>query len=252
LLDDEIYVNIDFTLPYLYLPPKTCDLMASLFNLELDNTTNLYLAGNNTDAQYKGESPRFTFDFGDSANGAQRVSVVLPYAALDLHASWPLYNDTRRYFPIRRGSPAQYTLGRAFMQEAYLIADFERGSFSLHQAAFPASNEQNIVAISAKDAENADRGRDLSKGSIAGIVTGSAVFLALVVVLAVMLYCPWKRGRAAKRQKEEDWSSSEDTQTVTELPENKIMRSQLMSTEVLELQVSQGRDRDGSVRTELE
>ncbi|KAJ4311054.1 hypothetical protein N0V94_008140 [Neodidymelliopsis sp. IMI 364377] len=114
LLDDDIYVNLDFTLPYLYLPPKTCDLIASLFDLEFDNTTNLYLAGNNKDAQFKGEPPRFTFDFGDSTNGAQRVSVVLPYAALDLHASWPLYNDTRRYFPIRRGSAAQYTLAGEF------------------------------------------------------------------------------------------------------------------------------------------
>ena len=40
------------------------------------------------------------------------------------------------------------------MQEAYVIVDFEQGNFSLHQAAFLASNGQKIVSIPAKDAHH--------------------------------------------------------------------------------------------------
>lgn len=253
LLEEETYVNLDFTMPHLLLPKETCDLFASRFQLTYDNTTDLYLINDATHSELIARNPHLTFTFGDLADPAGSVDIILPYAAFDLQASWPTYNDTKRYFPIRRANDSsQYTLGRAFMQEAYIIVDYERGNFSLHQAAFPASNEQKIVAISSKDAPAAQGKHGLSQASIAGIVTGSTVFVALMIVLAILMYRRRKRSHTSDQPKFEHWNSNDGTQPMTELPDNKLMRYQLMSSEVLELQVSGEQEVDSKAKFELE
>ena len=78
-------------------------------------------------------NPSVTFTLrqaaGTTASGT--VEVALPYDAFDLRASPPYQtiNETSKYFPFRRGSnDTQWTLGRTFLQEAYLIVDWERSS----------------------------------------------------------------------------------------------------------------------------
>lgn len=256
IVQGETYVNLDFTMPYLWLPGDTCDRIASFFKLHYDNTTELYLVDDDTHAELLARNPSFTFAFGNSPSLSDTVSIDLPYAAFDLQASWPLYNDTKNYFPIRRAAnESQYTLGRAFMQEAYLIVDFERGNFSLHQAAFPASNERNIISISAKDTQDHEGTGGLSKASLAGIITGSTFFAVLLITLVALLF--YRRRRRRRQARIEDkprlelWGSSKDTQETAELPGNTVMRSQLMSTEVLELQVSKDDEIESKMRSEL-
>ena len=252
ILQKETYVNLDFTMPYLWLPGDTCDRIASLFKLRYDNTTKLYLVDDNAHKELMTQNPRFSFAFGDSPSLADTVSIDMPYAAFDLQASWPIYNDTKNYFPIRRAAnESQYTLGRAFMQEAYIIADFERGNFSLHQAAFPKSNEQKIVSISAKNAETHQKTSSLSKDSVAGIIVGSTVFAALLIVLATLLFYGQRRSRPANQPKPEKWDRCKETKDNCELPENEVTRSQLMGTEVQELQWSREEEIDGTPRSEL-
>ena len=251
LLQDEIYVTIDFTLPYLWLPGNVCDRIAASFRLHYDNTTDLYLVDDDDHKDLVDRNPSFTFSFSSSGNTLDTLNIDLPYAAFDLQASWPTYNDTKNYFPIRRAANAtQYTLGRAFMQEAYMIVDFERGNFSLHQAAFPASNAQKIVRIPPKDAPIHEDEDFLSKDSIAGIATGSVVFTALLILLVTLLV----RRRRLRTQIQgvsnlKDVSSSEEE--INELAEAGAKREQLMSSEVLELQWSHEAELEGRARCEL-
>ncbi|KAF3051201.1 hypothetical protein E8E11_003054 [Didymella keratinophila] len=213
VLQEETYVNLDFTLPYLWLPESVCDRIADLFKLKFDNTTGLYLMDNDVHAETVAQNPSFT---------------------------------------RRAANATQYTLGRAFMQEAYMIVDFEHGNFSLHQAAFPASNAQNIVAIPAKDAQVRKEQNGLSKGSIAGIATGSVIFAAPLIILTTLLV----RRRRLRTQTQsvsnvEEVSSSEKEEETNELAEAGAKREQLMSSEVLELQWSNEVEIDGKARCEL-
>jgi len=60
-----------------------------------------------------------TFAIGDTTIGGPTVQIVLPYASFDLEAKLPFALDTMRYFPLQRAvNETQYTLGRAFLQEA--------------------------------------------------------------------------------------------------------------------------------------
>ena len=193
-----------------------------------------------------------SFEFGDAATSAPRVGIDLPYAAFDLEASWPLFNTSQRYFPIRRAnSSSQYTLGRAFMQEAYLIVDYERRNFSIHQAVFSTSSEQKIVAIPSEDTSLNPRSHVLNRASIAGIITGVLVFCILLVLLSSWLYRRRKIRSGGNVPQLTPSSGSRETQETYEL-QGAAKRSFLMSNEVLELQMSREKELDGKVRNELE
>lgn len=252
ILQEETYVNLDFTLPYLWLPRETCDRVATFFRLTYDNTSGLYFVDDETHTELLARKPVLSFEFGDAATSAPRVGIDLPYAAFDLEASWPLLNTTRRYFPIRQANTSsQYTLGRAFMQEAYIVVDYERRNFSLHQAVFPTSSEQKIIAIASKNASMEIGSRTLSRASIAGIVTGVTILSVFSVLLASWYYRRRKRQYIVEEPHLNHLSGSEETQETTELPADETKGYILMSNEVLELRVSRDDELDGRPRSEL-
>jgi hypothetical protein len=182
------YVQIDTTVPHLWLPASTCDHIATAFSLNYDNSTDLYLVNDTVHAELQKRNPTITIGLGVTADPGQRVNVVLPYGAFDLQASDPIYlNGTRNYFPIRRAyNESMYTLGRTFLQEAYIKVDYERGNFSVHQALFPATNEkQQILPIISPGLEPpnpaTEGGHRFSRGAITGIVIGSVVLCSIIV-----------------------------------------------------------------------
>jgi hypothetical protein len=64
-------------------------------------------------------NPSITFKLGYEIYGGQSINIVLPYAAFNLQASYPIYSNATNYFPIRRASnDTQYVIGRTFLQEA--------------------------------------------------------------------------------------------------------------------------------------
>lgn len=64
-------------------------------------------------------NPSLKFTLGDSESGPT-VDIVLPYASFDLLARFPFVPNDTRFFPLLRAeNQSQYTLGRAFFQEAY-------------------------------------------------------------------------------------------------------------------------------------
>jgi hypothetical protein len=57
LLRNKVYVNLDYTTPYLWLPADTCDRIASQFNLSYDASKSLYLVGDNSHAELVASNP---------------------------------------------------------------------------------------------------------------------------------------------------------------------------------------------------
>ncbi|KAF1842153.1 acid protease [Cucurbitaria berberidis CBS 394.84] len=172
--DGPAYSLIDFAESQIWLPVSACDAFARAFNLTYDNSTDLYVVDSHTHALLIERNPSITFGLGQTANPGERINIVLPYSAFDQQASYPIYQNTTNYFPIRRAqNETQYTLGRTFFQEAYIRVDYERNNFSVHQALFPATNErQQIVPIWSPGLENAATGArakliNTSKGAVA-------------------------------------------------------------------------------------
>ena len=120
LLPSPILTFIDSTLPYIYLPPEACQLFENVFGLVWNDTLLQYLVNDTLHESLLAQNPAFTFKIGDTINGGPTVDIVLPYASFDLIAEYPLVYDTTRYFPIQPGNDTQYTLGRTFLQEAYV------------------------------------------------------------------------------------------------------------------------------------
>jgi len=200
-MSSEILSLIDSTVPQIWLPRPVCDSFEQAFGLTYDPTTDLYLVNDKTHNQLLGLNPSITFALGNTNNPANMTNIVFPYAAFDLQATYPIYSNSTRYFPIRRAANnTQYTLGRTFLQEAYVIADYERSNFSVHQALFQSPMPaQNIVAIPAVGAvSNTTIAHTnhtlLSTGAIAGIVVGGIIAIILLIALG-LCYFRFRRRR---------------------------------------------------------
>jgi hypothetical protein len=198
LLSSPILAFLDSTVPYIYLPTSACTLFEDAFGLVWNDTAQLYLVNTTQHALLQAQNPNVTFTIGSNYTSS-KVNITLPYAAFDLTASYPLVSSTSRYFPLRRANDStQYTLGRTFFQEAYVIADFERKNFSVSQCKWVQA-PQNIVAI-LPPADSVlgptSQHKSLSKGGIAGIAVG----VALIALGAVLLWFLWWKPRQRKRK----------------------------------------------------
>jgi hypothetical protein len=115
--------------------------------------------------------------------------------------------DKRPYFPLRRAANgSQYTLGRAFLQEVYLSADWERDVVNISQAVFNSpSLPQVIVSIEPVNktiqsgSSPAQSSKALSIGITAGVAVG-AIVLSFVLV-GNAWWCHNRRKRAKKEAK---------------------------------------------------
>lgn len=134
LSNSSISALIDSTLPYFCLPLSVCEAFENAFGIQWDNEVQAYLVNDSLHTAMQAQNATVTFSLDGSVNGDQSVNISLPYAAFDLTASYSLLTNSSRYFPLMRATnESQYTLGRTFLQEAYVIADYERRNFSLSQ-----------------------------------------------------------------------------------------------------------------------
>ena len=119
LLSEPIDIFIDSTDPNLWLPEKACEAFEKAFGLTLDDASGLYLVNESHHTQLLDSDAQVTFRLSDVTDGGETVRIVLPYAAFDLKAEYPLVRDSSYYFPLKRAAnESQYTLGRTFLQEA--------------------------------------------------------------------------------------------------------------------------------------
>lgn len=196
---------------HIWLPEDVCERFAKSFGLTYDNMTDLYVINDTMHRQMIELDPSVTISLGETSDPTKHVNIVLPYGAFDVQASYPYYKDAMNYFPLRRGkNETQYTLGRAVLQEMYVIADYSRGEFRVHQALFPGTNEkQQITPIYVPGEEpqsdptpngtangtttsppsTASTRHEISAGAIGGIVVGSVAGLGLLGFLVIFLLC---------------------------------------------------------------
>lgn len=217
LLTESIPVFINSLVSHMWLPIDVCRRFEEAFNLTWDKAAQLYLIDDEAHTRLSKLNPTLTLTLGhaDSTDPDSTVDITLPYGAFDLSGSPPFVDPPSKYFPLKRAERAnQYTLGRVFLQGAYVIADYERQNFTVSQALFPdASNESNsaalvgIAPLLASNESNATtpvgssppespRSGILSAGIIAGAVLGS---IAGVLLIALGLVY-WLRHRESWNQ----------------------------------------------------
>lgn len=120
LLQYPIHIFLDSIVPYIYLPLDACKKFELIFGLIWDPSLYMYTVDDELHKSLTASNPSFTFTLGDSDFGPT-VDIVLPYASFDLLAIYPFVPNNTRYFPLlRANNETQYTLGRAFLQEAYV------------------------------------------------------------------------------------------------------------------------------------
>lgn len=225
---DRVTATIDSSTPYLWLPQSVCDSFAQTLGLSYNSTLNLYTFDGNS-AQHdtlKNSELQFIITLSDTTASTKLVNITLPYAAFDQQLSFPAIPNTtygstessKNYFPIKRATTeAEYTIGRVFLQEAYIITDYERNTFSVHQAVHTSDPISNTSIISITQSDNSTstsppstkHSKSLSTGAIVGIAIGAVVILALLTFLAFYL---WRRKRMTKGT-DEDEKPPEATQT---------------------------------------
>ncbi|THX69276.1 acid protease [Aureobasidium pullulans] len=198
---------IDSTIPHIWMPAAACDNFATNFGLNYDNQTDLYLINDTMHSKLTTLNPEIIFKLSpQTTDGGESVNIVLPYAAFALQASYPYYQNSTRYFPIRRAAnDSQYILGRTILQEAYLIADYERANFTIAQAAFanpmPAEKLVSILPPGVKATNSTGGGgvvtrpdAVLSRNVIIGIAVGVVAGAALVLfIFATAFYIRRRR-----------------------------------------------------------
>lgn len=196
LLPTAIPALLDSSFPYIWLPLESCLLFEKAFGLTYDTATELYLVSDSLHDALVLQNASVVFTLGN-LNGSS-VNVTLPYSAFDLTASPPLVANTSRYFPLKRAANnTQYTLGRTFFQEAYVVADYERGNFSVFQCNW-ARTEEIIVSIpTISPSSNNPLGIEVI-GSVGGLV-------GIVLVAGLIYWCTvgtphLPRRHAAKEQ----------------------------------------------------
>lgn len=207
---DRVTAIIDSSTPFLWLPATVCNRFASALGLTYNSSLNLYTFDSNASQHdiLAASQLSFTFSLSDFASATESVNITLPYAAFDLKLIYPAIpntnygeeDSTKYYFPLRQAAnEAQYTIGRAFLQEAYLIADYERNTFSVHQAVHVLDSVGNmsLIAITRPssstltgnpDIPTVNTKPDFPKGAIIGIALGALALATLSVALGLLLY----------------------------------------------------------------
>lgn len=210
--DDALY-TIDSSTPYLWLPEPVCAQFEKALGLTYDDDVQLYTFGNNILQHQNLVNWNLTFNFviADNVESPKLVSLSLPYAAFDLQLIYPFpgLNATqntppKNYFPLRKAAnESQYTIGRSFLQETYLLVDYDRDTFSVYQAKFPNDTTLNITNVimpqnsgnkTTTDRAGTPTKGGLSKGASVGVAVGVSAFV--VSVIGLFWICMRRRHRS--------------------------------------------------------
>lgn len=231
------YYQIDSTISHLWLPDDAIKAFVNNFGLTYDNKTDLFLINSTMRQKMLTLNPTVTLFLANTTSSqAPAQGIKLPYAAFDLQASYPFYQNATYYFPIRRAvNDSQYFIGRMFFQEATLIADFDRRNFTIAQASYDKSAQPSIVTINrpspAATASGiaAEHNAGMSSGAIAGIAIGAVVAGLAVAGLIIWYLMIRRKGRKAGSE------LFQPTEEKTEFPEQKqeLMKADISSVSEL-------------------
>ncbi|KAF4970177.1 hypothetical protein FSARC_2774 [Fusarium sarcochroum] len=148
-------VTVDGCSPYLTLPKSTCDNIADNLPVSFDEDLGLYLWDTKSE-KYKeivSSATALTFSF-ISASNTDPIKIRVPFMHLNLTLSEPIVDDPVPYFPCHVNGKGTYVLGRAFLQDAFIGANWHPNSNTWWLAQAPGPKVQatsNVVSIEAKD-----------------------------------------------------------------------------------------------------
>ncbi|KAK5163799.1 uncharacterized protein LTR77_010473 [Saxophila tyrrhenica] len=196
LLSQGVSVFIDSMVTAMWLPIPVCKEFEKAFGLEWDSSSEMYLLSTSQHNALLDQNPTLTLTLG---SGSKTVDIKFPYAAFDLEISPPLVSSKSYYFPLKQAqNESQYTLGRVFLQEAYVVADYDRQQFQVSQAAHPGTDvEQKITTLyptdnnSTQSGSGSGSGSDDGKDSGIGTGTTAAIAVAAAAIAALTGIAVW-------------------------------------------------------------
>ena len=237
LLPSAVYAYIDSTVPQIWLPVEACKAFEDAFGLTYDNDTELYLLDSDAHDKLTTLNPNVTFTLGGGLSGGTTVDVTLPYAAFDMQATPPYQGLIAQsyYFPLRRAAnDTQYTLGRTFLQEAYLFVDWERETFNVSQCSWTEDMSANIVAVRSVNDTSGDTGssntgsKSGSSGPGTGAIVGIAVGIVVLAIIGLVLgFFMLRRRRNRKQQAHEKLETPDGDRSVSGNPSHRHSRENL-------------------------
>jgi hypothetical protein len=215
--------TIDSSTSYLWLPESACEAFSEVLGLVYNDNIQLYTYGDNSSTRQNllNWNLSFTFSIADQVGSSSSANITLPFQAFDHTLTLPFpglddilddddgdtdSNQTSiNYFPLRKATNnTQYTLGRVFLQEAYLTVDYERGNFSISQASFTIEGTVNPDLVGILPPPNSSyndlyleesQGDSLSIGARVGIGIGCTAAGVLIFITCGVLFWRWRRRR---------------------------------------------------------
>jgi hypothetical protein len=151
-------VNMLPEAPYLDLPKSTCDAISAWLPVTYRADLGLY-TWNTNDPQYQkivSSASVLSFVFRKDQTNTQNITINVPFTLLNLTLEPPLTTTSTPYFPCNAQSYGRYSLGRAFLQAAFIGANWNvngaQGVWWLAQAPGPNIGSQgNAKAIQDQD-----------------------------------------------------------------------------------------------------
>jgi len=250
-MNDSIQAVIDTSTPYLWMPTEVCDRFAAALNLTWREDLGVYIfsSGPQYTRFLSEQTLSFTFslssyentdNFGQPLNVPGVVNITLPSAAFAQVLRYPFktiefLDSGVPYFPLKRSTKEvnnnRYIIGRAFMQEAYLITRYDDSTFSLHQARFPDNAYRNYSVKGIPRSPNSpypafagsrDGNGGLSTSQTVGVVLSA--FATGSVIGFVLWCCCRRRKRKAVATPEAPDENKEETQSIDGLPKSPVKR----------------------------
>ncbi|KAL8727522.1 MAG: hypothetical protein Q9166_005993 [cf. Caloplaca sp. 2 TL-2023] len=180
------------------------------FGLTWNESYGMYIVDDELHMNLKTRNPTFKFEIGQFKKEGPTVEINLPYASVDFSHKFDFDSTPVRYFPIQRAqNDSQLTLGRTFLQEAYVTANYEHANFSVSQCRWEEPVGKQIVPISSARLTNTTRAPpsqisvstterpSLDRNQIIGLVGGIVGFLILLTIFA-KLWLSYQRRRHIK------------------------------------------------------
>ncbi len=221
LLSNTIYALINSHVPHIWLPLDVCQAFEKAFGLIWNSTSELYLVDDEMHDRLIRQNANLTFRLGPLSTSRDEVEIVMPYSSFDLTAGHPLVTNSTRYFPLKRAqNDSQYTLGRTFLQQAYLIVDYDHSNFSVSQARFPLTgSDQDIVPIGSLETRaTSSESKGLSRGAVIAIAISVTTVVLLLLGLMMFILHRRRRKRAEAEGRDEYPGEELDTKDTSREP----------------------------------
>jgi len=207
------YAYIDSTVSEMWLPLDLCQRFEAAFGLTWNSNASAttigsgyYFMNASLHEQNLQANKVVTFTLGALSSGGNTTQISFPYRAFALNMSWPVdinnvsTYQSSYYFPLKQATyENQYTLGRAFLQEAYVIADYDSSTFTVAPCTWQSDMTAQIHAILPPGGNIKSPSSSFPAGAIAGVVVGVVVLVALIGLAIFFLR---RRRSKARRQSE--------------------------------------------------